>query len=368
MLMLAMSVVLGLSYLSIASIKSVSSDNHAEATKAKYLAESGLEHAFYSLAADPDSIATSEKAAPKFYIDGGDDYYQFYALPDLAIPGRFIITAVGNSNGKRQTAAASVFRSGGPQFQVKKGMLLAVSQAWVCPQAVIEGDVHVNGSLINFAHINGRVTASNWILDPYDLLDNEEDHMPAESMPVMEWDDYEEYEVFGGTYDCVEVKAEKPNPNSSALKNAVNSNNPGGVVYLKPQNKNRPVTLGDNFKFTGTIIADSDIILDGANIELNAVDGFPAIVTSGRIVVTSRARAVINGLVSTDDGIESHSNGSHGSRTTINGGLVSKSSGYDLYLDGAEHRLTFDQDRCKLYDVASKNGGKYIVALESYLR
>ena len=131
---------------------------------------------------------------------------------------------------------------------------------------------------------------------------------------------------------------------------AITSKNPAGVVYLRPRWGNT-VTLRTGLKFKGTLVIKGNIRLAGRNITITPVDGFPAIVATGAVWVTSGARDVtINGLVSADYGILSQG-WTVRSRTTINGALLSKWRGYSASLMGS-HRLNYDADRAKVYDMS----------------
>ncbi|KKK58883.1 hypothetical protein LCGC14_3039920, partial [marine sediment metagenome] len=110
------------------------------------------------------------------------------------------------------------------------------------------------------------------------------------------------------------------------------------------------VILHDNLNFTGTLVIEGDVVLDGQNITLTAVDGFPAIVATGKIIITNNARNVtINGVVSAKEGIVPASDDTSNSSTTINGALVTGETGYSSSLGGT-HRLNHWKGKASILD------------------
>jgi len=84
--------------------------------------------------------------------------------------------------------------------------------------------------------------------------------------------------------------------NSLTNGGAISTSNPGGVWSLLPiYGKNDAAATTSSSK--ERLATTGDLVLDGGNIELTAVDGFPAIVCGGNITITSRTRVTINGMV-----------------------------------------------------------------------
>ena len=369
MMLMVMAVVLGMSYLSIAAVKTQSSSNFVSCAQARYLAESGLEHAMYILQTDPDALTASSEAHPlgPYSIDGGSEQYVLYATNDS--PGHFILTAKGTTGSISQKASATAIRSGGPEINVSKAMLATSLLVKLPSTLTVNGDFHVNGKLINYARINGDVSATLGVTDTLHLIDRILNPQ-TQDLPSLTNSDYKKYDLFGQTFDAATPKKMAVFEANDPLANggAITSDNPGGVVSLKPDHGQ--TTLPDNFKFQGTLVTSGDLVLDGANIELTAVDGFPAIVCSGNIVITPRTRVTINGVVLVRGwgGIVADSGGAAGAETTINGGIAGQTFGYDYYLGGKSHVLNYDADRCALYDVANPNSKPVAVHFEHWIR
>ena len=350
MLVVAMAVVVGLSYVSSASVKMVSSDNLLKASRAKYLAESGLQHALHVLTLDPDSLKNSERR-PKgeFYADQTGDGYSFYAVEDEHDPGRYVITARAKTGGVTQTASMVVRRDSGKAAILDKGVMVGRGSAQFPPGVRINGGLHVNGSLYNLARITGDVSATGWISDPWRRIDGAvDDRAEREDVPKISWSTYKKYNLSGVSYQA-EKRETKRFQADDPLNDggAITDGNCGGVVWLKPQ-KGKTVTLGDNVHFRGTLIINNDLVLDGRNIELTPVDGFPAIVVNGYVLITRDTQAELNGLVVSTKGFLPQGL-TESSRTEINGGLLCDRRGYSLQL-GGNHVMNFVPEKCRLYD------------------
>jgi hypothetical protein len=83
---------------------------------------------------------------------------------------------------------------------------------------------------------------------------------------------------------------------------------------------------------------------------LTAVEGFPAIVTTGSILISSQsARLTLNGLVVAEQGIKKGKGNIKNSSSTINGALLCSVGGYDPALVGS-HVVNYHRDRACVYD------------------
>ena len=96
---------LGASYLASSSVKLAGSVNMANATRAKYLAESGLEHAMYLLRRNPGVLVNSVTVPlGPYQIDGSDNTYILWVVADVE-PGRYILWAQGTVDGITRTVS-----------------------------------------------------------------------------------------------------------------------------------------------------------------------------------------------------------------------------------------------------------------------
>jgi len=115
LLAVALGVILGVAYISSASIKLASSANLLKASRAKYLAESGLQHALYALWMNPKTFEGTSSANPlgPFYVDDNSDGYVFWAEPDASESGVYTVGARAQLAGVTQSASLTAYRSPG---------------------------------------------------------------------------------------------------------------------------------------------------------------------------------------------------------------------------------------------------------------
>ncbi len=351
LILVSVGVVLGFSYLSTASLKAQVAENYRGMSRARYLAESGLEHAVYTLRFSPDEI--DDVMLGPYTVDvSGDSYYMCaQGLPGQ--PGYYRLTATSTTGSVKQSSSVVVYRSNGRRVDVNKGVLVKGGLVWLPWGLSVSGNLHVNGSLYNMARIDGDVSVTGNLSDPWWRIDGDtDDDADTADVPRVRINDYKKYSIGSQNYKAVDFKnTHLTHSDPLANGGAVTDTNVAGVVEFKPKKKTNYAVLHDNLDFTGTLMIKGDLILDGENIHLQAVDGFPALVVTGSIYVTNSARNVtIDGLVVAGRGIRS--NGwTPSASTTINGALISDSRGYDSSLYGT-HQLNFDSDLAAVYDMS----------------
>ena len=351
LIVLAVATVLGMGYLYSASVQRASCDNLIAATRAKYLAESGLQHAIYVLQTDLAAMENSSATAPRgpFYADGSNDQYVFYCQTYPGSPGLYLLSSRATVGGVTQKSSVTVKRA--PAAKVTSPYpMLAGNTLYLPFTLTVNGSVYANGGLANYAHINGSAWAAGSIADPYGwITGTKTPNAPTRALPRFVWGDYASYTFYRTNYAAAvtplltDFKSDDP----LAGGKAVTEGNPGGVVVLKPSD-GQNVKLKDNLYFRGTLVIDGNLYIDGTNITLEAVDGFPAVVASGKILTRTDKSATIKGLVKAEGGIVPDGSADR-AVTAINGGLIAAANGYYITLKGT-HTLTHVSDRCTVYD------------------
>ncbi len=345
--------VLGMSYLSVASVQVRVSRNYQSLSRARYIAESGLEHALHVLRFSPEDF---DSPLGPFYVDGSSDSYTIGAQEDPETPGLYTLTSTATAGSVRRTSSVKVFRSDSNKVSTKYGVVVDSAWTWLPSSLTVNGDVHFNGQLFNMAVINGNASATNRITDIWNRISGSTTEDAEEiSIPEIEVEDYIEYSIGSSNYEAEEFTNKNFEQNDPlADGGAITPSNVGGVVYLKPK-KGDTVKLGNKLNFTGTLIIDGNVELGGRNITLTAVDGFPAIIATGAIRVTNSAKNVtINGAVVANQGMIPWGLTSKSS-TTVNGAVISDMFGYASMLRG-KHVLNYDEDIAKLYDFSGGSG------------
>jgi hypothetical protein len=97
--------VLGMSYLSVTTVKLAGSTNLLRASRARYLAESGLLHGLYLLRTDSPLLCGVDAHNPlgPYHADGSDDAYVLYSEPVGVLTYR--LTAKGTCRGLTRTSS-----------------------------------------------------------------------------------------------------------------------------------------------------------------------------------------------------------------------------------------------------------------------
>ncbi len=371
MIVVALATVMGVAYLSTATMRMASSQNLLDATRARYLAESGVQHAVEELENDPALVLASSKQHPlgPFYADDSEDGYMFYCEPDLSVSGRYRLYGVGTRGQIQQTSSVTVFRGFGNDFTGGKSVIVANWPVTLTNRSSIEGDVAVAGKLINNGTVHGNVVYTG-DLDNNGTIDGTITRVGpfGVMVPSLDWSDYKKYKLFDTQqHDACRMTSHVfVSTDPRAQGGAITAANPGGVVWMDPP-RWTVATLADNLDFKGTIIVNGNLFIDGSNIKLEAADGFPSLVVNGKITVSPRANIQIKGLVYATGGIDKadwHDDTSATS-VTIDGGLVSPSEGYHAPINGT-FVTRYKGDRCSLYDVQRGNNRPSTVRLISW--
>ncbi len=107
LLVVAGATILGVTYLSTTSLRLASGANLVASARARYLAESGLQHALYALRNDPGPLMAGQHFGP-YHVDGTADTYTFHAAADRWQPSLYTLHATGTSGGISLNASVTV--------------------------------------------------------------------------------------------------------------------------------------------------------------------------------------------------------------------------------------------------------------------
>lgn len=357
MILIVAGFILGMSYLSVASIHAQVSHNYQSLARARYIAESGLEHAVFILRLSLEDLEGSDVTPlGPFYVDESSDSYTISAAEDSETPGLYTLTATATVGNARRTSSITACRTDAATTALEQGLLIDGPFVWMPWFLRVSGDVHVNGRMFNLAAVNGDASATNGLSGLLWRISGSKNGNAEEvPFPDINVNDYLEYSIGGAGCEAVEFTGRNFRSNNPlANGGAVTPGNPGGVVHLNPRRGNT-VRLHNNLNFTGTLVINGNVQLYGRNITLNAVDGFPAIVAAGTIRVTNAARNVtINGTVAVDRGVIPWGS-TYRSSTTINGAVVSDLFGYGAGLFG-NHVLNYQPERAEIYNFSAESG------------
>jgi len=110
LILVASATVLGISYATSTTIKLISTDNLLRANRARYLAESGVEHCLYLVRTDPAALTGSETVLlGPFQADATSDRYYFGSAPVAGQTGQYVLTGRAGTGGVTQTVTLRVY-------------------------------------------------------------------------------------------------------------------------------------------------------------------------------------------------------------------------------------------------------------------
>lgn len=109
----AVAVVMGTSYISSAAIKAAGSRNLLKSSRARYLAESGIQHALYLLWTDPSSLANTSLTSPlgPYAADNTSARYSLWETPDAYEVGLHYVTARATCDDLTHDVTWAVYRT-----------------------------------------------------------------------------------------------------------------------------------------------------------------------------------------------------------------------------------------------------------------
>lgn len=102
--------VLGLSFTSASTVRVRTADNFARLSRARYLAESGLQHAIYMMRCDSAGLLASSaaKAMGPYFVDDSDDTYSVY-LKSQPASDEYVLVARGQCGQVQAEASVRVY-------------------------------------------------------------------------------------------------------------------------------------------------------------------------------------------------------------------------------------------------------------------
>lgn len=346
LLLIAVSSILGVSYLASVSLQRASSKNLVTVTRARYLAESAVQHAIYACKNTPATLATTSSTSmlgPYTTGDGTSDSYKLYGTPDPVIVGQWTLVGVGVCGSITQTVRATVFRDGGSDFSNKQSMMAGGNIT--IPAAVrIIGDLTSSGKVTNAGYVDGLITYASTYTSAGGTTTKTPVKVNNQPIPTLAYNNYKTYKIYGKSYNGYQMYNSTLAPGTFANNTVVSSSNPAGIAYY-----NNLAIMYDNFTFTGTLVVNGDLYIDGTNISITATKGFPALVVMGRIYAVDYSTFTCNGLVYAAQGVVPYIFHTTYSTTKITGGFLSAARGYDATLTGS-HQIIYAADKCKIYD------------------
>ncbi len=330
---------LGLSFASRTAFSAPQAENRYARARAQALAASGVSIAAHYLIHPPTSISACSfwpgTGGVPISIDGGPDTCTIGVSRSTSDPRLFTVVSTGTAVDRygversRRTITADIVLPPPNRWCVRPAYLGSVAQTF--PGLLrFFGDLHVNGSINSLAWSQSIVSATStitwWPASAYGPPSQTLPNQPVRVIPSVSTTNYAQYLINGTTYSALtfsnrDLNASAP-PNNGA---AVTSSNPGGVlVSTNGSAGSRVIRFKNNVNYIGTIVVDGDAQLDGTNVRITPVSGYPALVVSRDLAILSNDKDLtINGPVLVGGTIRQ---GLFRSTITINGPVISGGS------------------------------------------
>jgi len=380
--------VLGLAYIDSNSIDVQTSFNVVNASRARYVAESGVEHALYWLARyNPPSVNADGywPGASGRNVDATDDYYDVTVTRDGDDPGLFKIVSVGHcvsTGGPNLAHRVVVWASRPPNPTLTLTHALHLSGFnWLDAKVTVNGNVHTNNSIISNATINGNLTAVGFMIYFNPPSGSAQAFVQPILFPGITPGQYVSYELDAIARSAVNFDVEEldqdfnqRDPSGQARPDwHLGESNPGGVLHAVHvgDGGTTAIRIKHDVQFAGTVVIDGNLYLDAANnTVLTAVEGFPALVVNGDIYLSGEdSHTTINGgLLCTGRLRKSGNLGS--SSLTINGPVHFGQGIPDLPWDYGGLTMNYMSERAWLYNFTGQpppEGGTIPVTIEEWI-
>jgi hypothetical protein len=362
---------LGWSYLATHSTVVPEAVNRYGAVRAQYLAESGAAIASHFLMYPPTTVPACDywHGANNIAVDAGNDYTNVTVTQDSNNRDTFTITAVGVAlnpdatvRGK-QTIVAKVIRPPSGKLRIPFALLAdtsAMGGTFTVPSTVkLYGDLHgEGGSISSSGWSQSKVSATGAVCwsscggtgPPSAIVPN------AASFPFapISAANYATYSVQGSTYRAYTYSN---NSMSSAqagtlntLLNGTMANNPGRVVYGLGN-----LRLDDNATLNCTLAVTGDLQVNGSNIQVTAVQDYPAAVVSGNIIFQKDNKSLMlaGPLLCGGQILDNNKNDAV---LDVTGTCILK-RGFVLQKTNGTYRFTWDCNRSVFWDFTTASGG-----------
>ncbi|MCG3179277.1 MAG: hypothetical protein BIFFINMI_01611 [Phycisphaerae bacterium] len=366
--------VLGIAYIEDNGLSVQGAFNLSSMSRARYVAESGVEEATYWLSQTSPPHANAQgywPGATGRHVDSTDDYYDVTVVRDSSNRNRYTITSIGyaTSRGAALSHKTVAVVTVSPLLTVTLPYALHLDAfSWLAHDFRITGDVHCNNTVYSDAIINGNLTASGWMVYWTKPTGSAQALQPTSQFPPLNVSAYTSYLLEGTTYTAATYTSETigtpsnfagtdPNHSGSSQWN-VSATNPGGVLKCtyRPGYGTRRVVLSNGCDFTGTIICDGDVYLNGKTITVTPLPGFPAIVCTGNLYVSdNNADITLNGAVIVGGTLAASVSNIKKSWIAANG-PVHFGGGLSLFADWTGMTINPSADRKWLYDVTGTLG------------
>lgn len=365
LIVMTMAVILGASYLHSASISLAGTHGQTDLAGARYAAESGLQHGLCLLRVNRDLLVGSDVVPlGPFPVGSAGASYTISAIP-VPEPGRFTIKCQGFSGRARQSCGALIQSTVTPfPIVVEHGLLIEGAAVSVPAGVSVFGPVHVNGDLTNHGTIAGATTATGLVTNLGSIAPAPISGADPVPLPPIVHTGYYSYlfmEQVGQA--LIVVRKDIPKGDPIVQGGSITPENPAGVVVVRPEAGRTEVAIKSAFVFSGTLIVEGDVVINGKDIFLTAPAGFPALIVTGNVLIKGDASATMAGMVYIAGGVLPVD--FKNPQIAINGALVCGGPGISDTLTGT-HTITHNPVVATLTDPQGRSEDEPVDILQWY--
>lgn len=263
--------------------------NRMGATRAMYLAESGVDLATHYLMYPPTTVSAGDywHGATGIAIDATSDYTDVSIAQDAVDPNLFKISAVGVAHDPDGTVRG--------KHSISAQAIVPPDNKWHIPYALLGtsslgfpvtgqafGDIHAEGDLVGRGWCQGNVSATDsiWWLGtgpPASITEFADSFTAPSADPTL----YAVYNANGTNHSAYNYSR---NDMAKADADALNlvdmsATNPGRIIMVP----SGVFLLKKDATLYGTLVVDGSLLIDNSGIQLLAVKGYPALVVAGDI-------------------------------------------------------------------------------------
>lgn len=308
MIVLSLAVVsfsIGTAYLEAYSSVVPEAENEMAASRAKYLAGSGVDIACHYLLYPPSSVASGAYwlGGKGINVDATSDYVNVRVNQDAGNPDIYQVDSFGIAHDKDGTARG--------KRGVRARVMMRPDDMIEIPYAIqgggtlggdssvhVAGDMYAQGYIMWDGDCSGNVSSSSVIIwTSYPFPASRSSYVAKVPTPTVDLSVYGDYVVNGEACKAYQFNSSKMTAIDAASLNSLldsAKDNPGRIVVAKPGN----FDLMNGLDFNGTLVIDGDLHMkDPGTYRLVAVMNYPAIVCTKEVKIDSDStRIAIRGV------------------------------------------------------------------------
>lgn len=299
----AIAVALGYAFGSMTAPAAPVASNLLAAAQARALAASGIDIAAHYLTYPPATVAACSywtgTGAGSISIDGSSNGVTISVTNPGTDPRIFtvasrgtVVDSKGVTRGVRTVVADLVAPPPHRWCVTHAGMLGSTGVTNLPNMLKFYGDVHSNGSIVSTAWCKNAVTAVAGITWPMILFygppSSIQTLQPSKLVPSVPTIT-STYVVNGVTCTAASWTTQNLDKGDWPCKGGVvTATNPGGLlVSTNGAAGSRVLRVKNDVQFTGTLVVDGDLELDGSGAVVQAVAGYPALIVTRDLVIHS---------------------------------------------------------------------------------